>query len=147
MKKFSVQVAEAIGRIDKRTDAVVRDVTLRIGTAVILGTPVDIGRARGNWQTTVNTPAGGETARTDKGGSAAIAELSERMGGAGTVTYLTNNLPYIEMLEYGGYPNPPKKPTGKTVDGFSKQAPTGMVRVALARIPEFVTQAISEDAE
>jgi len=36
------------------------------------------------------------------------------------------------MLEYGLYPNPPKHPTGKTVGGYSTQAPAGMVRISVA---------------
>jgi lysozyme family protein len=43
--------------------------------------------------------------------------------------YLTNSLPYAMTIEYGGYPNPPKNPTGKTIGGFSTQAPAGVVRV------------------
>lgn len=46
--------------------------------------------------------------------------------------FISNNLPYITTLEYGGYPNPPKKGTGKTINGYSKQAPNGMVGVTLA---------------
>ena len=54
--------------------------------------------------------------------------------------YFTNNLPYIESLEYGGYPNPVKKGTWdkkkkqyvkRSEGGFSKQAPGGWVRTTL----------------
>lgn len=46
--------------------------------------------------------------------------------------FICNNLDYIEKLEYGGFPNPPKKDGGKTINGYSKQAPAGMVGVTLA---------------
>ena len=46
--------------------------------------------------------------------------------------FISNNLPYITTLEYGGYPKHPKGGKGKTVDGFSRQAPEGMVGVTLA---------------
>ena len=46
--------------------------------------------------------------------------------------YISNNLPYITKLEYGGYPKNPKGGSGKTVNGYSKQAPEGMVGVTLA---------------
>jgi hypothetical protein len=45
----------------------------------------------------------------DPDGTAAIADVMANMGGAGKVTYLTNNLPYIQQLEYGGYPDPVKR--------------------------------------
>jgi hypothetical protein len=35
-------------------------------------------------------------------GDAAKAEAKANMGGAGKITYITNNLPYIQQLEYGG---------------------------------------------
>ncbi len=56
--------------------------------------------------------------------------------------YITNALPYAATLEYGGYPNPPKNPTGKTVGGYSVQAPQGMFRIAAIRYNEFVQKAI-----
>jgi hypothetical protein len=58
------------------------------------------------------------------------------MGGLGSLTWLSNNLPYIEKLEYGGYPDGPN-----TIGGFSKQAPAGMVRVNMARITAHVRAA------
>ena len=48
--------------------------------------------------------------------------------------FFTNNLPYINKLEYGGYPNPPKNVTGKTAGGFSLQAPIGWVRKELKKM-------------
>ena len=47
---------------------------------------------------------------------------------------MANNLPYARVVEYGGYPNPPKSPTGKTVNGFSKLAPAGMVRINIRKL-------------
>jgi hypothetical protein len=32
------------------------------------------------------------------------------------------------------YPNPPKNPTGKTINGFSTQAPKGMSRINVERM-------------
>ena len=74
-------------------------------------TPVDTGRARGNWHCTVGTPFAGQDA-TGIDGSIQAA-IPRR---AGSVVYLTNNVPYIQKLEYGG----------------SQQAPAGMVRVSVA---------------
>jgi hypothetical protein len=49
----------------------------------------------------------------------------------GQTFYMANSLPYARTVEYGKYPNPPKNPTGKTVNGFSRQAPAGMARIAV----------------
>ena len=35
---------------------------------------------------------------------------------------------YSGVLDKGKYPNPPKQGTGKTTDGYSNQAPTGMIQ-------------------
>ena len=58
--------------------------------------------------------------------------------------FITNNLPYITKLEDGGYPNPPKKPTGKTVNGYSRQAPNGMVAVTIAEVDNLFSAAVRE---
>jgi hypothetical protein len=84
-------------------------------------TPVDTGRARANWQVTQGVPAVGDTEATDKGGAATIAAGSETIGGAQpySVTYITNNVPYIERLEAGHSQN---------------QAPAGMLNATFSRL-------------
>ena len=64
--------------------------------------------------------------------------------------FFTNNLPYIETLEYGGYPNPVKKGTWvkksksyevRSTGGFSKQvAPDGWVRKTLKAMAKKIRQ-------
>lgn len=79
------------------------------------------GRFRGNWQTSISKPATGQLDRVDPSGSSSVQDVNVNMGGAGSITYLTNNLPYAQVLEY---------------EGHSSQAPAGMVRVAMARITQ-----------
>lgn len=100
-----------------------RKITLELDSRVVLGTPVDIGRARGNWFPSLNTPATGTTDKTDPGGSAALAAINSVVGSArlGDTVWLTNNLPYILPLE----------------NGHSKQAPDGMVDINLNAIAAF----------
>lgn len=98
-------------RIQQRIDTKVRAVTIGVFSSVIRMTPVDTGRAKGNWQCTIGQPATGE-AMTNEG--AMIATVPQH---AGAKVYLTNNLPYIQKLEYG----------------HSTQAPAGMVRVSIDR--------------
>lgn len=40
---------------------------------------------------------------------------------------IRGDYPYSGVLDRGLYPNPPKKGTGKTSNGYSKKAPQGMV--------------------
>ena len=47
--------------------------------------------------------------------------------------FYANDMPYINKLEYGGFPNPAANPK-KTVGGFSDQAPKGWVRGELLKM-------------
>ena len=107
----------------------VRGVYLQGLYNVVLGTPVDEGRARNNWFLTVGVASGNSTTSKSKGLSAirSIRQMPKRV--MNQKIFFTNNLPYIETLEYGGYPKPSKGK--KTAGGYSKQAPGGWVRTTL----------------
>ena len=68
-------------------------------------------------------------------------------------------MPYIAVLEYGGYPDPPKKGTHLTSkqskdgksgpgyfkfsqNGYSAKAPNGMVRITVAEFDDIVLDII-----
>lgn len=112
-------------------DQVRRASILELFRLVIMSTPVDTGRLRGNWQTTINAPAIAELDRLDPNGGIALAEVLANMGGLLDVVYFSNNLPYVERIEY---------------DGWSAQAPEGMVRRHVAmwgRIVEAQARALA----
>lgn len=113
---FQKEVSLAVKGMKAKAGQFVTAVNLELFTSIIKDTPVDTGRARGNWQTTQNTPALGEIARL--GQEPSIAEAQARLRGLG-LFWLSNNLPYIEKLEF---------------DGHSSQAPEGMLRKNVARI-------------
>ena len=98
--------------------------------AIIKQTPVDEGRARNNWFLTVGMPSGLVGRADNQGGNDSYVSISKMPPYIlNKKVYFTNNLPYIETLEYGGYPNPNK---GKrTTGGFSNQAPGGWARGTL----------------
>lgn len=98
-------------------------------SSIVKKTPVDTGRARGNWNISVGHDVTTESTDT-KPQYKNVDDVPEVKGDESI--FISNNLPYITKLEYGGYPNPPKGGKGKTVDGYSKQAPEGMVGVTLA---------------
>lgn len=130
-KKFG----EALARFAKvetpqRSRQLHRRLVLEALTRIVRRTPVDTGRARGNWQTSVGAPRGESVLGTSKAiapvvaaGSAALRDL-EPFG----VAYISNNLVYIEPLE----------------NGHSKQAPEGMVAVTLAEIASGLNLAADE---
>ncbi len=127
---FSDDVRRFTAKTTEAHDKIARVATLELFSGVIKATPVDTGRARGNWQTTVGSPAKGRLEREDKSGSEAIAEVEAKTPeGTGQVTYLSNNLPYIMELE----------------EGSSKQAPEGMVKRNMDRVQKMVDLAIRKN--
>ena len=105
---------------------------------IISGTPADTGRARNNWFLSVGSPSSSTTTNTGDGQKITLPDnvLNQKI-------YLTNNLPYIGTLEYGGFPDPVKKGSyikkSKSYEklssgGFSKQAPNGWVRKTLIKM-------------
>lgn len=114
---FAIDISQLVTRAKGRTDDVVQKITMELFRAVILRTPVDTGRARGNWECTVGRPGTKvDQSAADRAGSGALSAASGVVSKtpAGSIVYLSNNLPYIRRLEYG----------------YSKQAPVGMVRVS-----------------
>ena len=126
MADFAAQIRAFRNKAVSRLNAIVQESTVNITTAIIERTPIDTTALRANWQFTVGTP-GSEVDYSlrdlSPGGSATAAALAEQIRAvpAGNVTYVVNNLPYIRTIEYGLYPSHSR--TGKTVGGFSTQAP------------------------
>ena len=92
---------------------------------IVLKTPVDTGRARGNWQLTQRSPAedmvpetSAKVSSSETPPSAILMEAEQTASGSqlGDDIWISNNLPYIEALE----------------EGHSQQAPHGMVALSLA---------------
>lgn len=126
---FGSDMRGATKRIEDAHNKITRAATLDFFSGTIKDTPVDTGRARGNWQTAVGSAPQTVIERDDKGGTAAIAEVEAKTpAGAGQETFMANNLPYIEDLE----------------NGSSQQAPSGMVRRNLARVQRIVNIAIAK---
>lgn len=96
---FGADLAAFAAKSGESLDRIIRQTTIELGNRIIDATPVDEGRAQGNWQTTTGAPAADEIDRVGEAG--ALAELKQNTGGVGTVTYITNNLPYIMRLEQG----------------------------------------------
>lgn len=113
--------------------AIVKKIAFEAFSRVIMKTPVDTGRARGNWQAEINSLPSGQLDDIDKGqkgssssdGSGRSSSKNKVLGVVskielGDSVILANNLDYIQSLE----------------DGSSKQArdPNGMVKVTLLEL-------------
>jgi hypothetical protein len=72
----------------------------------------------------------GETGRIDPGGSATVEAMIGAVPekAAGTIMYLTNNVPYAQRIE----------------DGWSRQAPTGLVALTAMEFQQIVDASAAE---
>jgi len=132
-------VKKMIAKNKRDTNLSLRKIYFKGLSEIVKGTPVDTGRARNNWFLTIGKPS----AKTDEGGQKRDETAKTPKTVLGKKIYFTNNLPYIGVLEYGGYPNPVKKGsydkkkkkyTKLSKGGYSLQAPKGWVRAALMRM-------------
>lgn len=118
---FATQLNAFVTGTQEKIDKTVKGATVALATRVITETPFDTTAAQGNWQASVGQPKTDILDRT--GADAAMADVSANVPDeAGSVVYLSNNLPYIRKLEYG----------------HSDQSPQGMVRVNAAQWPQIV---------
>jgi hypothetical protein len=117
---------------ERKLELVARKVALELFRRVILKTPVDKGRARANWQASLGSPATGTVDAADKtksGGPTFRTVVAASSGfEVGDTIYLANNLPYIRRLE----------------EGYSQQAPAGMVALTVQEFAQIVNQISAE---
>ena len=80
-----------------------RALGINLLNGLVMLTPVDTGRAKGNWFVGLNKSV--RTIEEDRRQSAALSEGLNVVGGAKSIKYpeivLSNNLPYIEPLNTG----------------------------------------------
>lgn len=99
-------------------------VCIEVLKRIVLRTPVDTGRARGNWQVEIGAAASGTLEVKGSAGAMAgdvmskgIAKLSDIP--AWSIVHITNNISYLYYLEY---------------DRRSSQFPEGMIEVTLSEM-------------
>lgn len=88
------------------------------------------GRFRANWMLGIGQVNTTTTEEKDAGGTATVARIAAAMQDqkAGGVFYVTNSLPYAQRLEY---------------EGWSSQAPNGMVRITMEWLPRALEQYVT----
>lgn len=148
MGKFALDIAAWVAKANDRTDQVVRRVLQEVGDELLLRSPVGDreqwainagrkaagmpllppgyvgGRFRGNWQLSIDGPATGTLPDIDPKGTASKARMMAAIPAepAGKRYFIVNNLPYAKRLE----------------EGWSKQAPTGMVALTVVKYQSMV---------
>lgn len=104
-------INNAVDAIKKALTEKHRTIMFDLDLAVVQATPRKIGRAKGNWIASINRPHRGTTRQLERtNNTPAINDIKRPC-----VSYLSNNLPYIERLN----------------EGWSDQAPAGYVEKAV----------------
>lgn len=142
-QQFALDLAALVKKKQNTLDKIVRKVVLDIGARVVLRTPVGDGKywksppppgyigghARANWQYGEGSVPQGFTGAIDASGQVSLSSIAKiKPDAAGKVHYLTNNLPYAQRLE----------------NGWSRQAPHGMVAVTVVEFQSLVRDAAQE---
>lgn len=146
---FSIAIDNWVKATGAKVENVVRKIGYEVFRTVVLRSPVDTGRFRSNWNYSLDSPdysispvdpslkprkpgdpvptSAPTTIGGDRGTQQAAMVLTMK---AGTVSFLSNGLPYAQRLE----------------NGYSKQAPLGMVRLTAAEFSQHVRDGVAAAA-
>lgn len=153
---FSKQVKNWVKKAKDNAEKAVQLTCAEISERIIMRTPVDTGRLRGNWQPTINRIPNASLLKTDKSGGNTISKVraATKKIKVGDTYYLVNNLVYAQVVEYGLYPKlvkhkthqrnlkDPKYGRMRSWSGFSTLAPDGMVRITLNEFRQILKQSV-----
>lgn len=141
---FSLDITNWVKKAKGRSDKVIKKVVIDLGTSIIMKNPVgnpDLwkspapagyvgGRSRANWQYGNGVMPSGTIDAEDQTGQKTIAALIGKvsLSDVASVHWIANSLPYIVRLE----------------NGWSKQAPAGMVGLTVTEFQQIVKRAANE---
>lgn len=141
MADFMDTINRWVEETETNLDDILQTIVIKVGESVIRLSPVDTGRFRGNWQLSLDRGSDSSLLRYDQSGQQTINALASIATSftAGQVAYIQNHVLYGNDLEYGLYNGPTKKVTD---EGFSRQAPAGMVRITELQFASIVADAV-----
>lgn len=127
---FRRAYAAIIERAGQRAEHVVRASALGLGASIVRRSPVDTGRFKGAWAYGAGSINTGTNFPLDKDGGGTTGRIAADLQSwkPGQTIYLTNSLPYAYRLEHG----------------WSQQAPSGMVRLAVLEFESQVRKAAAD---
>ena len=102
VRQFEMGLRRFQDRAERRRRGITKAVAIRALEGLVLGTRVDTGRARGNWQTGESRPPEGHDDRiADRGGTSTISIGGRQILAmeGDDVIWLHNGVPYIGILE------------------------------------------------
>lgn len=123
LAKLAAKQKRSIGQV-------ARSVAFEVASDVIERTPVDQGVAKGSWTPSLNKAPSSFSETKSKSGIQATTRagtVANKLQIGGTF-YLLSNLVYMPPLEYG----------------WSMQAPSGMVRIAIDNINKSLAKALKD---
>ena len=121
-KSFSASLAKLGSFCTENYEAIVTKTVIDLFSRIVERTPIDTGRARGNWALSMDLNDASEY--HDWTDQAEFEYKTER----GDTIYIYNNLVYIVPLE----------------EGHSNQAPSGMVAISLQEFTTFMDRAADQ---
>lgn len=124
---FNKMIDEKVKAVQAGEVAARGDILFEIGYRVISRTPVASGNARSQWNAGLERNDTNTNNAIDPTGQDAVNRLQAviaRIGSTQTRFFFTNALPYAQRLE----------------NGWSDQAPAGMVQVTLAEFPQIARE-------
>lgn len=122
-KQFAIEIDREIELTLDELRLVVRKLALEALSRIVNRTPVDTGRARGNWFVQIGGAGAELSTNVDRDGQVTISQGAQVIAtyqdqtGFPVIT-IYNNLPYINRLE----------------NGYSNWAPAGMVSVTVTEL-------------
>jgi hypothetical protein len=121
-KQFTLQLNKEIADTEEKIEDAISLIAMDSLRGVVMKSPVDTGRFRGNWIVSKNAANTTSSQVTDKNGGQTITKGSGVIDTFDMNTdsriIIQNNLPYANRLE----------------NGWSKQAPNGMVALTVAEM-------------
>lgn len=141
MANFMDTINQWVEKTEVRIDDILQTIVIKVGESVVRLSPVDTGLFRGNWQMTIDSGSSSSLLRYDQTGDSTLAAIASIANSftAGQVAYIQNHVLYGDDLEWGLYNGPTAKVTD---EGYSRQAPAGMVRVTEGQFLNIVNEAI-----
>lgn len=140
---FSLDIKNFVEKCGKNADLVVKKTVVDMFSSIVEKSPVGNpelwasiappgyagGHFRANWQLNINAIPINEVDGIDKSGTRTISKAVSNIPAkaAGNVYYIVNNLPYAQRLE----------------DGWSTQAPSGMVGLTILEFQNYIESALA----
>lgn len=141
-KSISNQIKAYAKQYRQDASVVAETVMINISTDIDNNAPVDTGRYRSNWMSSSGSVSSRTTRSKTRNSTTSAKRHARQAAKKFDKYYFVNNLPYAKAIEYGLYKKNPVLGTKnrktniyeiRSKNGFSKQAPKGVVRVAIKR--------------